>query len=315
MRPKITIVGAGSVGGTTAQRIAEKDIGDVVVVDIIEGIARAKTLDIQEAGPIYRYTTRLSGMSTFEGIEDSQVVIVTAGVPRKPGMTREQLLEVNVRIVGNVVEEVVKRAPNAILLMVTNPLDATTYLAYKVSRFPRHRVLGMAGVLDSARFSAFVAMELGISVENVQAMVIGGHGDTMVPLPRFTTVAGIPVSELIPKNKLDAIIDRTRRGGAEIIELLKTASTFFAPSASVVEMVEAMIRDKKKILPSTVYCQGEYGIKDICIGLPAKLGAGGVEDIIEVALTEEEDRALKGSAQVVRTMCAEVDKLILGAKR
>ncbi|MFQ5957475.1 MAG: malate dehydrogenase, partial [Candidatus Brocadiales bacterium] len=285
------------------------DPGDVVLVDIEEGMPQGKSLDILEAGPIYGYNARVTGTNTYDETAGSSICIVTAGRARRPGMTRADLLESNTKVVKSVVENLIKRSPDTILLIVTNPLDAIAYTAYKVSGFPKERVIGMAGVLDTSRFAAFVAIELGVSVENVQATLIGGHSDPL-PLARYTTVAGVSITELISKERIDALIKRTISGGAEIVNLLKTSSAYFAPSASITEMVMAMLKDKKKILPSTVLCQGEYGLKDIFIGVPAKLGSKGVESILELPLTEEERSLLDKSAQEVKAECAEVDRLI-----
>lgn len=309
MRPKITIVGAGNVGGTAAQRLAEKEVGDIVLVDVAEGIPQGKSLDLLEAGPICGYDTNITGTNTYDETEGSSICVITAGMARKPGMTRGDLLGNNVKVVKSVVEELVKRSPETILLLVTNPLDAMAYVAYKVSGFPKERVIGMAGVLDTSRFATFISMELGVSVENVQATLIGGHSNPL-PLARYTTVAGVPITELLSKERIDALIKRTIHGGAEIVHLLKTGSAYFAPSAAITEMVTAILMDKKKILPSTVLCQGEYGMKDIFIGIPAKLGSKGVEGIIELHLTEEEGNLLRKSAQEVKAECSEVDRLL-----
>lgn len=309
MRTKITIVGAGNVGGAAAQRLAEKEVGDIVLVDVAEGIPQGKSLDLLEAGPICGYSGNVIGTNTYDETAGSSVCVITAGRARRPGMTRSDLLENNARVVKSVVEELVKRSPETILLLVTNPLDAMACVAYKVSGFPKERVMGMAGVLDTARFAAFVAMELGVSVENVQAMLIGGHSDPL-PLARYTTVAGVPVTELLSREKVDALVKRTIGGGAEIVNLLKTGSAYFAPSAAIMEMVTAILKDKKKILPSTVLCQGEYGLRDIFIGAPAKLGSRGVEGIMELNLTEEERDLLQRSVREVKAECAEVDRLI-----
>jgi len=300
---KITVIGAGNVGATTAQRLAEKDFGDIVLVDIIEGLPQGKGLDLMEASPIYNYSSKIIGTNSYEETNDSDLVVITSGLPRKPGMSRDDLVKVNADIVKSVVEQVAERSPDAILIVVSNPLDVMTYVTYKVSKFPKERVIGMAGVLDTSRMRTFIAMELNVSVENVQTFVLGGHGDTMVPLARYTTVAGIPVTELIPEDKLDAIVKRTRDGGAEIVSLLKTGSAFYAPAASIVEMVDAIVKDKKKILPCTVLCNGEYGFDDIFIGLPVKLGKKGVEQIIEIKLNEEEYDALNKSADAVKKLC------------
>ncbi|MBI3802263.1 MAG: malate dehydrogenase [Nitrospirae bacterium] len=309
-KSKITIVGAGQVGGTTAQRLAEKAFADVVLVDINADLPQAKALDLLESAPIYGYDTRVIGTANYEETANSDIVIITSGVPRKPGMSRDDLLRVNVGIVKGVTEQVVQRSPDTILLIVSNPLDAMTYVAHKISQFPRERVIGMAGALDSARFRAFISMELGVSVENVHAFVLGGHGDSMVPLPRYTTVAGIPLTELLPKDRLDALIQRTRDGGAEIVKLLKTGSAFYAPSAAVVEMAEAIVKDKKKILPCAALCQGEYKIDNLFVGVPVKLGQKGIEEIIQIKLTPEEETNLNRSAAAVRELCEAVDKII-----
>lgn len=309
-RSKITIVGAGQVGGTTAQRLAEKEFADIVLLDIQPDLPRGKALDLLESGPIYGYDTRLVGTASYEETANSDIVVITSGVPRKPGMSRDDLLRVNVGIVKTVTEQVVQKSPEAILIVVSNPLDAMTYVAHRVSRFPRERVLGMAGALDSARFRAFISMELGVSVENIHAFVLGGHGDSMVPLPRYTTVAGIPLTEFLPNERLDALIRRTRDGGAEIVKLFKTGSAFYAPSAAVVEMVEAIMKDKKKILPCAVLCQGEYKIDNLFVGVPVKLGQGGIEEIIQIQLTPEEEANFRRSAAAVRELCEAVDKMI-----
>lgn len=304
---KVTVIGAGSVGATTAQRLVENELGDVVLLDVIEGLPQGKVLDMIEAGPVYNYQCRIVGTNSYEDTENSDIVVITSGKPRKPGMNRDDLLKVNTEVVKNVVEQVVQKSPNAILIVVTNPLDAMAYVAYKMSGFPRERVIGMAGVLDSSRLRTFIAMELNVSIDDVHAFVLGGHGDTMVPMIRFATVAGIPVTELLSNEKLDAIIKRTVGGGAEIISLLKSGSTFYAPSASIAGMVDAIIKDKKKILPCTVLCKGEYGFNDIFLGLPVKLGKKGVEQIIEIKFNKEESDALKKSADSVKKLCQEVN--------
>lgn len=300
---KITVIGAGNVGATTAQRLAEKEFGDIMLVDIVEGLPQGKGLDLMEAGPIYNYNCKIIGTNSYEETDNSDLVVITSGLPRKPGMSRDDLVKVNADIVKSVVAQVVEKSPDAILIVVSNPLDVMTYVTYKVSKFPRERVIGMAGVLDTSRMRTFIAMELNVSVENVHTFVLGGHGDTMVPLARYTTVAGIPVTELIPEDRLDAIVKRTRDGGAEIVSLLKTGSAFYAPAASIVEMIDAIVKDKKKILPCTVLCKGEYGFDDIFIGLPVKLGKKGLEQIIEIKLNEEESDALKKSADAVKKLC------------
>jgi malate dehydrogenase len=306
MRNKVTVVGGGFVGSTTAQRILDSGIADVVLTDILEGVPAGKALDMLESAPILRTGSSAAGISTAAGdysaTANSDIVVVTAGFPRKPGMSRDDLLKANYDVVKAVVEGIVKHSPHAILILVTNPLDAMAQAAFKVSKFPRQRVLGMAGVLDSARMSTFVAAELGVSVENVNSFVLGGHGDDMVPLPRYSTVAGIPITELIPKDRLDAIVTRTRKGGAEIVNLLKTGSAYYAPSAAVFEMVEAILHDKKKILPCAVYLEGEYGIKGLFVGVPVKLGAKGLEQIVEIKLTPEEKAAHDKSAASVREL-------------
>jgi malate dehydrogenase len=306
MRKKVTVVGGGFVGSTTAQRIHDSGLADVVLTDILEGVPAGKALDMAESGPILATDARATGISTATGdykeTANSDIVVITAGFPRKPGMSRDDLLKANYDVIKAVVEAVVKLSPNAILIIVTNPLDAMAQAAFKISKLPKHRVIGMAGVLDSARMSTFVAAELNVSVENVHSFVLGGHGDDMVPLARYSTVAGIPITELIANEKLEAIIKRTRQGGAEIVNLLKTGSAYYAPSAAVAEMVEAILKDKKKILPCAVYLEGEYGIKGLFVGVPVKLGAKGVEQIIEIKLTPDEKAALDKSAASVREL-------------
>ncbi len=306
MRKKVTVVGGGFVGSTTAQRIVDAELADVVLTDILEGVPAGKALDMLESAPISRTDSRAVGISTNTGdyreTANSDIVVITAGFPRKPGMSRDDLLRANYDVIKAVVEQVVKFSPNAILIMVTNPLDAMAQAAYKISGFSKNRVIGMAGVLDSARMSAFVAAELGVSVENVHSFVLGGHGDDMVPLPRYSTVAGIPLPDLLPKEKIAAIVDRTRKGGAEIVNLLKTGSAYYAPSAAITEMVEAILKDKKKILPCAAYLEGEYGIKGLFVGVPVKLGARGIEQIVQIKLTPEENAALQKSAASVREL-------------
>jgi malate dehydrogenase len=309
-RLKVTVVGAGNVGGTTAQRLAEKNCYDVVLVDIVPGVPQGKALDLAQAGPVCGYDSQVVGTNGYDETAGSSVAVVTSGVPRKPGMSRDELLATNARIVGDVVRPLVARSPEVILIMVTNPLDAMVHVAQRVSRLPRERVLGMAGVLDSARLRAFIAAELKVSVAEVQAMVLGGHGDSMVPVLRYTTVAGRPLAEWLPKERLEALIERTRDGGAEIVNLLKTGSAFYAPSASAVEMVEAILKDQKRILPCAVRCQGEYGLKDVVIGLPVLLGRRGAESIVQYDLTPEERTALRQSAQAVTELCEAVDRLL-----
>jgi len=301
MRRKVTVVGAGNVGATVAQRIVEKEIADVALVDIIEGFPQGKALDLMESSPVERFGSRVRGSNSYDGTDGSDVVVITAGVPRKPGMSRDDLVATNERIVADVVRNVLPRSPEAILIVVSNPLDAMCEVARRVSKLPRERVFGMAGILDSARMRWFVAEALEVSVENVHAFVLGGHGDTMVPLPRYSTVAGIPIPELLPKDKIDAIVQRTRDGGAEIVNLLKT-SAWYAPASAVVEMVDAVLRDKKKIVPCAVYLQGEYDLDDVYVGVPVKLGREGIEQIVEIRLTDEESAALKKSAEAVREL-------------
>ncbi|MBI4466668.1 MAG: malate dehydrogenase [Acidobacteria bacterium] len=302
MRKKVTVVGAGMVGGTTAHRLAEKEICDVVLTDIIEGLPQGKGLDLAESAPIEGYDSRVLGSNDYKDTANSDIVIITAGIARKPGMSRDELLKTNFGIVKETTEQVVKYSPNCILIVVSNPLDAMAQTAYRASGFSKNRVIGMAGVLDSARMRTFIAEALEVSVENVTAFVLGGHGDTMVPLARYSTVAGIPLPDLLPREKIDAIVKRTRDGGAEIVNLLKTGSAFYAPSAAIVEMVEAILKDKKKILPCAAYLEGEYGIKGLFVGVPVKLGARGIEKIIEIKLTPEEQAGLEKSAATVKEL-------------
>jgi malate dehydrogenase len=309
MKTKVTVVGAGNVGATVAQGIALKELADVVLVDIVEGVPQGKSLDMNETAPVETYDALLRGVNGYDGTENSDIVVITAGLPRKPGMSRDDLLWKNEEIVAGVTAEVVKRSPECILVIVSNPLDAMCEVARRVSGFPRERVIGMAGVLDSARMRYFIAAELNVSVENTHAFVLGGHGDTMVPLPRYSTVAGIPITELISKERIDAIVERTRNGGAEIVNLLKT-SAWYAPGASTVEMVEAILKDKRKILPCAAYLTGEYGLNELYVGVPVKLGKNGVEQIVEITLTAEENAALRKSADAVKEL---FDKLKTGA--
>lgn len=309
-RVKVTVVGAGNVGGSIAQRLAEKNWYDVVLVDIVEGMPQGKALDLLEAGPVCAYDSLVTGTNHYEETKDSDIVVITSGIPRRPGMSRDELLETNTRIVSSVVRETAHRSPQAIFILVSNPLDAMTFVAHKVSGFPKQRVLGMAGVLDSARFRTFIAEALQISVENIHAMVLGGHGDSMVPLIRYTTVAGRPLHEWLSPEKLDALIKRTREGGAEIVNLLKTGSAYYAPAASVVEMVEAITKDQKKILPCAALCEGEYGYHNLFLGVPVKLGVGGAEAIIEYELSAQEKSALDASAKAVKDLCAQVENML-----
>ena len=304
MRKKVTIVGSGNVGATAAHWIASKELADVVLIDIMEGVPQGKGLDLREAMPIEKRDCDIIGTNDYADTANSDIVVITAGIPRKPGMSRDDLLNTNFKIMSDVVGKVTAVSPNCILIIVSNPLDAMAPAAFKQAGFTRERVIGMAGVLDSARFRTFIADELKVSVENVTAFVLGGHGDTMVPLARYSTVAGIPITELIEAGRLEEIVQRTRDGGAEIVKYLKTGSAFYAPSAATVEMVEAILKDKKKILPCAAYLQGEYGISGYYIGVPCKLGAKGLEQIIEIKLTAEEDAALKKSAEAVKELCA-----------
>ncbi len=296
MNKKIAVVGAGNVGASVAQYLAEANIADVVMIDIIEGMPQGKALDLTQAGPIRGYNCRVTGSNDISTVEGADMVIMTAGLARKPGMSREDLLNKNAEIIGGVAEAVKKHAPDCFFLMVSNPLDIMTYHAFKITGFPKNRVFGQAGVLDSIRFRTFVAMELDMAVTDTQAMVLGGHGDTMVPLPRYTTVAGIPISELIPKDRIDAISERTRGGGGEIVKLLKTGSAYYAPAGAVVDMARSVLLDEKKILPASAYLEGEYGIKDLFIGVPVVLGGNGVEKVIELKLDDNELGMLKNSA-------------------
>jgi malate dehydrogenase len=305
-RPKVTVVGAGNVGATVAQYVVERELADVVLTDVVEGLPQGKALDLLQTGPIHGYDCRLTGANDFGPTAGSDVLVVTAGLARKPGMSRDDLLFKNAEIVGGVVQELVRLSPEAILIVVTNPLDAMAQLAFRKSGFPKHRVIGMAGILDSARFRTFIAEELQVSVENVTAFVLGGHGDTMVPLPRYSTVAGIPITDLLPRERIDALVKRTANGGAEIVNLLKTGSAFYAPGASAIEMVEAILKDKKKILPCAAYLEGEYGIRGLYVGVPVKLGRRGIEQIVQIQLTPDEDAALQQSAAAVKEL---VDKL------
>lgn len=300
MKTKISVIGAGNVGAEVARRIVEKELADVTLVDIIDGIPQGKALDMLQAGPIVGYNSIITGTNNFADIKDSQIVVVTAGLARKPGMSRDDLLKKNAEIITSVVENIKRYAPNSIILTVTNPLDTMTYLAWKVSGFPPKRVLGMAPLLDLARMSAFIAMELKVPVTDVKATVLGTHGDLMVPVPSQTTVSGKPISELLPKDTIDKIVDRTRNGGAEIVAYLKTGSAYYAPSAAAAYMVEAILKDKKEVICSSVLAQGEYGLKDLHIGLPAKIGKNGVEEIIEIKLTDQEKAALQKSAEAIK---------------
>jgi malate dehydrogenase len=307
--PKITIIGAGAVGATAAQRIAEKELGDVVLTDIVEGLPQGKALDLMESGPLFGYDSKLTGTNDYKDIEGSDVVVITAGIARKPGMTREDLLKINTKIITDVSQNIKRYAPDSVVITVTNPLDIMTYVTLKTTGFEPSRVFGMSGVLDSGRFAAFIAMELGCSVRDINAMVLGGHGDTMVPLPRFTTVTGVPITELMPESTINRLVERTINGGAEIVNLLKTGSAFYAPSAAVTNMVEAVVKDTKRILPVCAYLNGEYGRNDIYLGVPVKLGKHGVEEIVELKLSGEEKKSLDRSAEAVRAGIASLNDL------
>lgn len=299
-RKKVTIVGAGNVGGTTAMRLAQRGYADIVLYDVVEGMPQGKALDLQEAAPVEGYDCQIIGTNSYAETVDSDVVVFTSGAPRKPGMSRDDLLKINQKIVEENTAEIVRHSPNTIMLMVNNPLDAMAQLAYKASGFTKSRVVGQAGILDTARFRTFLAQELGVSFRDVQAYVLGGHGDDMVPVLSYTTVGGVPVERLIQKERLDAIVERTRKGGQEIVDLLKTGSAYYAPSAGVMEMLDAILLDRKRILPCSAYLQGEYGINDLYVGVPVVLGAGGVERVIEIELTGEERQALHRTAESVR---------------
>lgn len=301
MRRKVSIIGAGAVGATTAQYLVERNIADIVLVDIVENLPQGKALDLLEAGPIIGYDCEIVGSNGYEATAGSDVIVITSGSPRKPGMSRDDLLRVNMNIVRSVTEQAAPLSPNAVIIVVTNPLDAMCHVALEASGFPSERVIGQAGVLDAARFRTFVALELGVSPRDVQAMVLGGHGDTMVPLPRYTTVSGIPITQLIPPERIQAIVERTRDGGGEIVRLLGT-SAFYAPAASVAEMVEAVLLDENRVLAASTYLTGQYGITDLYVGVPIKLGAGGVKQVIEIQLTDEERAALHRSAAAVREL-------------
>ncbi|MBA3943675.1 MAG: malate dehydrogenase [Herpetosiphonaceae bacterium] len=304
MRKKVTIIGAGFVGSTCAHWIAAKELADVVLVDIVEGIPQGKGLDLLEAGPIEGFDINIVGTNRYDETANSDVVILTSGAPRKPGMSREDLLKINADITASNIQQVAKVSPNSVIIIVNNPMDTMAYLAHKVSGFPRERVLGQGGVLDTARYRTFIAEAAGVSVEDVQAMLMGGHGDEMVPLPRYTTISGIPVTEFIPQDKLNSIIERTKKGGGEIVGLLKTGSAYYAPASATVQMVEAIIKDKKRVLPASVLLQGEYGLQGLFFGVPIKLGARGMEQVIELPLTDEEKALAARSAALVKDSIA-----------
>jgi malate dehydrogenase len=303
-RKKVTVIGSGNVGASVALRLMDKQMADVVLIDILEGIPQGKALDMLESGPIEGYDVKIRGTNDYADTADSDLVVMTAGFPRKPGMSRDDLLRANYEVVQGAIAQAVKHSPEAILIVVTNPLDAMVQTAFRVSGLSKQRVLGMAGVLDTARYRTFIAEALSVSVRDVQGFVLGGHGDTMVPVPRYTTVAGIPVGDLMPQEQLEAIIKRTRNGGAEIVNLLKSGSAYYAPAAAVVEMIDAIFKDRKRILPCAAYLQGEYGIHDVFVGVPVKLGARGIEQIVEIKLTPEEQAALEKSAAAVRELTA-----------
>ena len=310
MRKKISVIGSGNVGATVAMRVAEKELADVVLIDILEGVPAGKALDLAEAAPIEKHDSQITGVTNdYSLAKGSDIVIITAGIPRKPGMSRDDLLSTNAGIMRTVVKEIAAVAPDTILIIVSNPLDAMCHVALDTSGFQKTKVIGMAGVLDSARFRAFIAMELNVSVENTHAFVLGAHGDTMVPLPRYSTVAGIPITELMPPDRIEALIQRTRSGGGEIVGLLKTGSAYYAPASAAVEMAEAILKDKKKILPCVTYLQGEYGVKDLFIGVPVKLGSSGAEEVIEIKLTDSENEALQNSATAVQGLVEYLKRL------
>lgn len=310
-RQKVSVVGAGNVGGSVAQRLAEKNCYDIVLVDIVDGLPQGKALDLSEASPICGHDSKIVGTTGYDATVDSSLAVITSGIPRKPGMSRDELLETNTQIVQSVVHEIAQRSPTAIIVVVSNPLDAMTYVALRVSGFPKQRVVGMAGVLDTARMRFFIAEALGVSVQAVHAIVLGGHGDSMVPLVRYTTVAGRPIEGLMPKNTLDALVQRTRDGGAEVLKLLKSGSAFYAPSAAVLETVDAILMDQKKILPCAALCEGQYGLDGVIMGVPVRLGAAGVDEIVEYDLTPEEQVAVEQSAADVRRLCADADRFLV----
>ena len=309
-RPKISIIGSGAVGTAAAHWIASKELGDIVLVDVVEGLPQGKALDLLESGPIAGFNVDIKGTNNYEDTKNSDIVVITAGMPRRPGISRDDLVSINAKIVKDAAQKSAMHSPNAILIVVTNPLDAMVYVAAKASNFPKHRVMGMAGVLDSARLKTFIAKELDISVEDVAAMVLGGHGNTMVPLPRYSTISGVPIAELLPEEKINAIVERTRKGGEEIVNLLKTGSSCYAPSAAVAEMIESILKDKKRILPCAAYCNSEYGVQGYFVGVPVKLGRKGVEKIIELKLTLEEMSQFKKSVEHVKSLVAAAEKFI-----
>ena len=305
-RKKITVVGAGNVGATAAHWAAIKELGDIVLVDIVEGMPQGKALDLMEAAPMEGFDANIIGTNSYEETKNSDVVIITSGIARKPGMSREDLLKINADIIVSVTDNIAKYSPNCIIIVVSNPLDTMTYLALKISKFPKNRVMGQAGALDCTRFQSFIGMELNISVEDIRVMLLGGHGDDMVPLPRYSTINGIPITEFLSKEKIDKLVDRTKKGGGEIVALLKTGSAFYAPSLGAVTMAEAILKDKRRLIPSCAYLDGEYGLKDICFGVPTILGANGIEKIVELSLSDEEKAAVKKSAESVAKTVAEM---------
>jgi len=310
MRKKVTVVGGGNVGATAAQRIAERDYADVVLVDVVEGMPQGKALDLAQSGPVLGYDSAVTGANSYETTANSDIVVITAGIARRPGMTRDDLLRTNMGIMGSVVSEVVASSPDSILLVVSNPLDAMVYHAHKLSGFPKERVVGMAGVLDTARMRTFIAQELNVSVEDVNAYVLGGHGDTMVPLVRYTTVGGIPLENWLPQDRVEAIVQRTRDGGGEIVSLLKTGSAYYAPSAAVLQMVDSILLDKRRIVPAAAYLEGEYGVNGVFIGVPVILGANGVEKVIELELTDEEQTGFQKSVDAVNELVEAMANLV-----
>jgi malate dehydrogenase len=312
MRGKVTVVGAGAVGATTAQYVAGRGYADVVLIDIVPNMPQGKALDLMQAGPVIGFNSIITGANDYDATAESDVVVITSGSPRKPGMSRDDLLKINMNIVGSVTREIVRRSPNAVIVVVTNPLDAMCHVALKESGFPKERVLGQAGVLDSARFRTFIAMELGVSIEDVSAFVLGGHGDTMVPLPRYSTVAGIPITELIPAERIASITARTANGGGELVQLLGT-SAYYAPGAAAADMVDAIMLDKNRIVPCSVYLSGQYGINDLYVGVPIKLGAGGLKEVIEITLTDEERAALNKSASAVSELVEAMERISAAA--
>ncbi len=310
MRKKVTVVGAGNVGATCAQRILERQLADVALVDVVEGLAQGKALDLAESAPLEGYDCAIQGSTGYDITADSDVVVVTAGMARKPGMSRDDLLEANTKIISSIIPQVAKQSPGAVLIVVTNPLDAMTYLAWKLTQWPDSRVIGMAGVLDSARLRTFVAERLKVSVKQVHALVLGGHGDTMVSLPRYTTVSGVPITELLPTSEIEALVKRTAQGGAEVVKLLKTGSAFYAPASSVADMVQSILIDEHRVLPCCVRLKGSFGLNDLFCGVPVRLGSGGVEEVVEISLSAEEKAALNRSAEAVRKEMEAIDSLL-----